>query len=54
MDNVSYGFICIALLIIGTLMSLYWYYTSQSHITKRLRRFFGDIYSDSDYWNKDD
>ena len=39
MDNVSYGFICITLLIIGTLMSLYWYYTSQSHIVKRLRRF---------------
>lgn len=54
MDNVSYGLICIALLIIGTIMSLYWFYNSQSHIAKRLRRLFGCRYGDFDYWNKDD
>ena len=54
MDNVTCGLICITLLIVGTLALLYWYYNSESHRAKKLRRFFGDRYGDWDYWNKDD
>ncbi len=52
-SNVGLGLVCIVIVIIGFLILLYWYYNSQSHIAKKLRRFFGDRYGDNDYWNED-